>query len=115
MSNRVLVVAPSHGGVFLRSVNSFHAPENVVFDVASIHGAAYTSEGLASASNGRLKLWPVLVDGIEHKWFTVKAGSAEIDLTSYMGVLFLDPLFISGGFMRHRLWGQKKRDMSSFP
>ncbi|WP_146636299.1 hypothetical protein [Nioella nitratireducens] len=78
------------------------------FDVVSIHGAAFTSNGLASASGGTLNLCPVSADGVEHKWFMSRSGFAEVNLESYNGILFLDPLFISGGFMRHRLWGKKK-------
>jgi len=105
-NTRVLVIGPSLVAGVMNLIGPRSQLGNVTFDVFGIHGPAFTNPNLIEASGTKLYLKDVNSEDMRQSWFSSIPNSREIEVSSYGGVLFLDPLFILGGFMRWRLWQQ---------
>jgi len=101
---RILVIGPSLVAAVMNLLASRPQLANAKFDIFGIHGPAFTTPNLIEASGATLYLKDVDAEGARQSWFSSIPNSREIVISNYDGVLFLDPLFMLGGFMRWRLW-----------
>ena len=107
--NRVLVIGPSHAGIFQGCVdNYFRHSSSPSFDVVGVHGCAfYSKNSIAYLKDKHIKFCNVEIGSIQCSWFSKIEGFYEsnqtVDLSAYDAILLLDPLFLSAAFFRNQL------------
>lgn len=108
-TRRILVIGPSHAGSFLKTLRNDFKVYETEFTVFAIHGAAFTSVNLAKTlPNGLIELISTHAEGALHHWYSSVGERMVFTPKDFDGILYLDPLFISGGFMRKVLWSGGK-------
>jgi hypothetical protein len=105
---RVLVIGPSHAGAFQSLLSEGFALPGIEFSVYGIHGAAYRNADFVALEAGKLALKNVTAEGTAFRWFSNQACEAPIDLRDFGAVFLLEPLFLSAGYFKDKMWEQKK-------